>query len=96
MKGGSGVGEPYHCSCWSERETTSTYWKDCEQRLNKNKHVRKQTPSNAGDLRLIPGWEAKLPHAMVSPCATTSEKPASHSEKIQNAATKTRSSQINK
>ena len=58
--------------------------------------VVKNPPSSAGDVRLIPGWETKIPHATVSPHATTREKPAYHNEKIQNAATKTRSSQINK
>ena len=37
--------------------------------------VVKNSPSNAGDPGLIPGWGTKIPHAagQLSPCATTTE-----------------------
>ena len=38
--------------------------------------VVKNSPSNAGDVGLIPGWGTKIPHAagQLSPCAATREK----------------------
>ena len=45
--------------------------------------VVKNTPSNAGDVGLIPGQGHKIPHALgqLNLCTTTREKPLCHKER---------------